>query len=100
MFNKLWLRLDEENLDPTDSSSKNLKAYTEMEFEYLSDSEEEIIKKRINMEMITQNLPCVSYFSADGCLYRGVVKDVNYFENTANVNFIDYGNVEEVNLEK
>ncbi|KAJ6669061.1 hypothetical protein lerEdw1_007870 [Lerista edwardsae] len=52
-----------------------------------------------SISKITEGEPCCAYFSGDGKWYRALVKEATSF-GTFKVQFVDYGNSEEVTLDK
>ncbi len=66
--------------------------------EYFVNESESIKQRPVAMEQITLGMPCCSIY--ESILYRAAVKDFNFIENTATVQFVDYGNVEIVKLEE
>ena len=70
-----------------------------MENEYKNNLNKKKIKK-ISIENIVENQVCCSVYSCDNQLYRAIIKKVDFIENLAMIHFVDYGNVEEVDLQK
>ncbi len=52
------------------------------------------------MRIVEAKKPCLSVYSRDSRLYRGFIECVDYSKNVAVVNYVDYGNTEDVCFEK
>ena len=50
----------------------------------------------MSMERIEENRPCLCLFPTDSSLYRAIIVDVNYFEGTAKVLYVDFGNTDDI----
>lgn len=50
----------------------------------------------MNIQQIEENVPCSCFFNMDTVLYRANIVSVDYIKNIALVNYVDFGNDEEV----
>lgn len=88
--NNVWLQLD--------TSNSNDSIFNSMENEFRNNLETKTLKN-ISVEKIVENQVCCSVYCGDNQLYRAIIKKVDFMENFAIIQFIDYGNDEEVNLQ-
>jgi len=84
------------------SCHKNEVKFRNIQAQFLEITESKSIRQ-MSIEKIEENVPCSCFFNLedmeDMALYRASIIKVNYIENKAIVNYVDFGNDEEVKFE-
>lgn len=75
--------------------ANNIRAFIDMQ-----DAFEDETLDIMPIQQIIPNQPCCSLYNVDQSIYRSVITDVNLINDTATIQYVDYGNVSEVPLEK
>lgn len=96
----LWLQFEPEILNELESINElavanNIRAFIDMQ-----DAFEDETLDIMPIQQIIPNQPCCSLYNVDQSIYRSVITDVNLINDTATIQYVDYGNVSEVPLEK
>ena len=56
--------------------------------------------RKLNLEKIELNRPCICIYHCDKKPYRATITEVNYFEENAKVLYVDFGNTDYVQFDK
>lgn len=86
--------LDSESINEP-AVAHNIRAYIDMQ-----DSFEVETLDIMPIEQVIPNQPCCSLYDEDQSIYRSFITDVNLINDTATIQYVDYGNVSEVPLDK
>lgn len=66
--------------------------------DYFKDLFTENLVKKLSLEKIEENRQCLCRYTNDGNLYRGQILSVDYFKSKAKVQYVDFGNSEEISF--